>query len=438
MEELNMSKGTSNVTSEDVFSAWPYRWGLLFYRVAVVSFFMLGGLTCFKKKYEVDFDQRLGKYDSKIPQNAVWVHAASVGEVQLALPFIEMMLKSSKLPYVLSTITPTGRSAGEQAMPAGTLIYAPWDVQRYVTRALDALMPKIYVAIEAERWPNMLAELHARGVPTFLVNGRLSATSAKKLGRQRRFWRGVLSCFDRLLVRFESDAEQFLSLGVPEGKILVTGDCKIDALFSRKAKVDEQKWRRLRNGSAPLFLAASTHEGEEDTVLDAFAKVRLVYPNARLVISPRHTERVSSVVNSTLPFGKVVLLSQAGETSEWDITIVDKIIGTFLDLYSAMDAAFVGGSLVPDGGHNIMEPAMFSIQTTHGPSMHDFPDAARMDAQGAAYLVRNAEDLAEKWIIATAPEERERVHKACKSYFGSVGGAFLRSWEIIEKFLAAR
>jgi 3-deoxy-D-manno-octulosonic-acid transferase len=427
-------------TKADIFSEWPYRWGMAFYQVLVTAFFSMGGLSALRKKYEDGFDQRLGIFDSVFhqkPKNAFWVHAASVGEVQTALPLVEMARERLHVPCILSTVTPTGRSMAKQLMDLDTVIYAPWDVRRYVTRTLDALMPKACVVMEAERWPNMLACLRARGVPVFLVNGRLSEASAQKLNRQRRFWRGVLCCFDRLLVRFDSDAERFSSLGIPEQKILVTGDLKIDALFARKARVDCQKWKNLRNDGGPIFLAGSTHPGEEEVVLAAFAKVRRLHPKARLVLSPRHPQRTPSIVKTALPFGKIVLLSQltSGENQEWDIAVVDMITGTFLDLYAAVDGAFVGGSLVPSGGHNIMEPAVFGISTTHGPDMRDFPDTTRMDAMGASRLVQNADDLAEQWLFAVRPDERTRIKQNCEVYFKSVGGATLRCWKVIETFL---
>lgn len=424
----------SSATAEECFSAWSYRWGMSFYKAGIEAFFAFGGLSWLKKKYRVGIEQRMGEFGPEIPGNALWVHSVSVGEVQSALSLIEAAKERSGLPCILSTVTTTGRTMAENlaSHSADAMIYSPWDVPRFVKRALDTLTPRAYVAMETERWPAMLAELHARNIPTFLVNGRLSMESLRKLKGQRSFWRGVLSCFDRLMVRFEADKKNFLEIGVPEEKIAVTGDCKVDAMFERKTGVDAAKWRHLRNGDAPLFLAGSTHTGEDEVVLDAFRKVRKIHPQARLIIVPRHPERALAVVAASLPYGKVDLFTDL--TGDWDIAVVNRI-GVLFELYAAVDAAFVGGSLVPRGGQNLMEPALFGIQVTHGPDMRDFPDADRMDKMGAARTIEDAAELAKAWLISLGAAERDKTRRSCGEYFASVGGAAERSWKIIEKFL---
>jgi 3-deoxy-D-manno-octulosonic-acid transferase len=414
---------------------------MYFYRAGIAAFFAGGGLSWLKKKYQVGLADRMGLFGPEVPKNALWVHAVSVGEVQSALSLIKEA-KKRPLPCLLSTVTTTGRVMGEKlaSRQVDKMIYSPWDTPRFVKRALDTLAPRAYVAMETERWPAMLAELHARGIPAFLVNGRLSGESAQRLRRQRRFWRGVLCCFHRLMVRFESDKEEFLSLGVPEEKIVVTGDCKIDAMLARKAEMDDKNgkngpWSCLRRGDAPLFLAGSTHPGEDGTVLEAFAKVREARPEARLVIAPRHPQRALHVVAEALPYGKADLLTNL--TPDWDIAVVDKI-GILFELYAAADAAFVGGSLVSRGGQNPMEPSLFGIQVTHGPDMSNFPDAQRMDASGAAHTVCRADQLAEAWLRALERDEKKRTQQACQGYFASVGGAALRSWEVIESYLGLK
>jgi 3-deoxy-D-manno-octulosonic-acid transferase len=435
--KMESAPDTLRENTREAFEAWPYRLGMFVYRMGISAFFAGGGLSWLKKKYKAGLADRMGLFGTEVPKNALWVHSVSVGEVQSALSLIKEAKKNSNLPCLLSTVTTTGRTMGKKlaAMEADEMIYNPWDTPRFVKRALDTLTPRAYVAMETERWPAMLAELRGRGIPAFLVNGRLSGESAGKLRRQRTFWRGVLCCFDRLMVRFESDREEFLSLGVPEEKIVVTGDCKIDAMLARKADMDaggdgRLRRARLRNGNAPLFLAGSTHAGEDTVVLAAFAKVRETHPRARLIIAPRHPERALYVVAEALPYGKVDLFTNL--TSDWDIAVVDKI-GMLFELYAAAAAAFVGGSLVSKGGQNPMEPALFGIQVTHGPDMADFPDTGRMDALGAALTVRCADQLAKAWLCALEPNAKTK--QACGSYFASVGGAALRSWDVVREYL---
>ena len=425
----------SDFDTNEPFKAVPYRLGMSFYKAGIGAFFGAGGLTWLKKKYKVGIDERMGFFGPEVPKNSLWVHSVSVGEVQSALSLIEASKTHSNLPCVLSTVTATGRSMAEKltSRSVDAMIYSPWDVPRFVQRALDTLTPKAYVAMETERWPAMLTELHTRGIPTFLANGRLSDESADKLYKTRGFWRGVLCCFDRLMVRFDSDREKFLRLGVPEEKIVVTGDCKVDALLARKSGVDASKWQELRNGGAPLFLAGSTHAGEDEIVLQAFKTVRKRLPKARLVIVPRHPERALYVVAQALPYGKVDLFSDLSR--DWDVAVVDKI-GILFDLYAAADAAFVGGSLVPKGGQNLMEPALFGIQVTHGPCMNDFPDAERMDAMGASSVIHDAPQLADAWLNALDASRRAAARQACAAYFETVGGASKRTWEIIEGYIS--
>ena len=417
--------------------AWAWRAGMSAYRLGINAFFAAGGLQWLRRKYDVGLDERMGRFEG-VPQGGVWVHAVSVGEVQSASSLVRAMKQDSPLPCLLSTVTRTGREMAEQLIggAADRMVYSPWDVPRFVRSALDAARPKAYVAMETERWPEMLSELKARGIPAFLANGRLSERSFRKLRRQAPFWRGVLSCFERILVRFDEDREHFLApaLGVPAERIVVTGDCKVDALMNRKAKADASRWAHLRRGDAPLFVAGSTHEGEDDIVIAAFRRLRRSHPGARLVIVPRHPERALFAVAAALPYPELRadLLSRLPD--DWDVAVADRI-GLLFDLYAAADAAFVGGSLVQKGGQNPLEPALLEVPTMHGPDMADFPDTERMDRMGAAQRVRSANELASAWECALAPAERERVRRACREYFETLGGAAERTWSVIKTYV---
>ena len=416
---------------------WTWRAGMAAYRLGISAFFGSGGLRWLRKKYAVGLDERMGRLEG-VPEGGVWVHAVSVGEVQSASALIREMKgdgRGATLPCLLSTVTQTGREMAERLIgEAARMIYSPWDTPKYVRSALDAARPRAYVAMETERWPQMLSELKARGIPAFLANGRLSEKSFGKLRKQAPFWRGVLSCFERLLVRFDEDREHFLALGVPEERIVVTGDCKVDALKARKEEADPSRWGHLRRGDAPLFVAGSTHRGEDEIVIAAFRELRSRHPGARLVIVPRHPERALFVVAAALPYPELQadLLSRLPE--DWDVAVADRI-GPLFDLYSAADAAFVGGSLVQKGGQNPLEPALLGIPAAHGPDMADFPDTARMDRMGAAKRVGNCRELADAWERALAPSERERVRGACRDYFDTLGGAAGRTWEVIRSYL---
>jgi 3-deoxy-D-manno-octulosonic-acid transferase len=317
-------------------------------------------------------------------------------------------------------------------------VYYPWDVPRIVERALDTLRPKAYIVLETEIWPSMLSALVRRSIPAFLVNGRFSERTARNIRRFSSFWRSVYDSFDLLLVRSRTDRELLSGLGISGGKIRVTGDCKVDALLLRRERADlaalgpffrvGSEKPRLSE-SCPLFLAGSTHQGEEEMVFEAFRRVQRTFPSGRLVIAPRHPERGQAVLELAKQVAPSTLFSalqgegSSGKRREWTICVVDRI-GLLFELYGVADAAFIGGSLVDKGGQNILEPASFGIPFSHGPFMRDFVDAARdLGEAGASVTVRNADDIAAGWEAAMRGDVRERAKKGAAAYFRTVGGA---------------
>ena len=419
--------------------SWPA--GLCLYRSCVNTFFALGGLQLLRRKYRNTITERTGTL-SGLPEGAIWVHAVSVGEVQSASALIRRIKSRSPLPCVLSTVTPTGREMAHRLLDGlvDGIFYSPFDKKKYVERALDTLKPRAYAAMETELWPEMFCQLKARNIPAFLANGRLSDKSFSRMKHTKYFWQGVFGCIDRFMVRFSTDREKFLALGVPDEKIIVTGDCKVDALLDRRKNTGPDKWSWLKDGDAPLIVAGSTHEGEDEIVISAFRILRRTCPKARLVIVPRHPERALMTIASALPYSDVraELLSQVDrEGLKADIVVVDRI-GVLFELYAACDAVFIGGSLVNKGGQNPFEPALFGLPAVHGPSMTDFPDTGRMDAMGAALCVNSDSELAGAWADLLKPEARTRSLRECHEYFSTLGGAAERTWGEIERIMLDR
>ena len=370
-----------------------------------------------------------------------------MGEAQSAWPLLDALRpaggEKNLFPVLLSTTTTTGKEMAFRL--ADSLferhIYYPWDIPRIVNRALDAIRPRGYATMETEIWPNMLFSLARRGVPAFLVNGRFSERTARTMRKHPSFWRMVYDCFTLLLVRSETDKEMLLSLGVPAERVRVTGDCKVDALLLRRRNAclgplealfgvrpgdpphDDAKRRPERD---PLFLAGSTHEGEEAIVIDAFMHVRRVFPSARLVIAPRHPERadgVRALASEVAPSALLSDVERQTASSRPDIVVVDRI-GVLFDLYGVVDAAFIGGSLVDKGGQNILEPAAFGTPLSHGPYMRDFVEAAKdLGALGIATRVGDASEIAAHWEASMKPERRAAVRESAERYFRASGGA---------------
>ena len=418
-----------------------YPAGMRVYRSCVNAFFALGGLQLLRRKYQNTLPERTGII-SDVPEGAIWVHAVSVGEVQSASSLIRRIKSRSAYPCVLSTVTTTGRDMAEKLVSdlADKIFYSPFDSGKFVARTLNAIKPAAYVAMETELWPEMLSQLKARNIPTFLANGRISENSFKRMRHTKSFWRGVFECFDRMMVRFSNDREKFLTLGVPEDKLIVTGDCKVDALLDRRKNTSPEKWSWLKPGKAPLIVAGSTHQGEEDIVISAFKILRKTCPKARLAIVPRHPDRALMAIASALPYQGLhaELLSHVdSDNISADIVVVDRI-GVLFELYAACDAVFIGGSLVDKGGQNPFEPALFGLPAVHGPSMTDFPDTPRMDKMGAGVYVSNDAELARAWEELLKPAARKKALKDCHKYFAVLGGAAEKTWAEIDSCMLDR
>lgn len=393
------------------------------------------------RRYREGFDERRGFYSKEFQDmvqgdRPLWIHAVSVGEVQSSLPFISEIRKEDPLkPVILSTITPTGKKMFDRLLngKVDAHFYYPWDVSRIVNRALNTIQPEAYITLETEIWPTLLSELSKRGVPCFMVNGRFSDKSFEKMERFRFIWREVLCLYTLIMVREREDETKLLKLGVPRDKIVHTGDCKVDALLERRDHARLEEVRKLTGPGKPIFLGGSTHNGEDQVVLQAFDRVRRKIPSARLILVPRHPERAGAVRELAEKYGRSCLLS--GPLQDWSILIVDRI-GVLFELYGICDGAFIGGSLVPKGGQNLMEAAAFGVPVTHGPHMEDFAEASkRMGELGISSLVTKPDDLSEEWLRTSDPGVREKISSRCIDFFSELGGAASSSWKLIREHM---
>jgi 3-deoxy-D-manno-octulosonic-acid transferase len=302
-------------------------------------------------------------------------------------------------------------------------------------------MPAVYATVETEVWPNLLAEMKRMEIPTLLINARISDRTmarASRAGLAKGFLKEAYGLFDAILARSGEDRSRLMELGAAKSKITVTGDTKADALMQRKA-IAERGLPRLREKILPdggiCFVAGSTHEGEDETVLDAFSRLRGgndPINGAKLVVAPRHPERALAVLGKARKIGpaeKAELYSDLNEQNGASIIVVDAI-GVLFDLYGLATATFVGGSLVPKGGQNILEPAIWGTPVLHGPHMEDFAlPAGELDASGASFRVMTAEEMAGMWRRA-AKGLIARPDYTC-GYFASNLGAAARTAEAI-------
>ncbi len=342
-------------------------------------------------------------------KRSIWVHAVSVGEVRAVGKLLESLRRQYPgQPLVLSTITPTGQQlARETAGLADHVLYFPFDFPGSIRRTLAKIGPALVIIAETEIWPNFLRECRNRKIKVMMVNGRISDRSFPRYRWIRRWLKTVLNDYSVLGMQSEVDRERIESLGANHDKVQVFGNLKYDVLSSVQPL--ESGLTRLLQGSQPLWIAASTTaagtanpSNEEEQVLAAFSTLRQSHPDLRLLIAPRHPERFLTVEQLVLSrgFRCTRRTSQNGSHSGTslppftDVLLLDTI-GELASTFSYASVVFMGGTLVPRGGHNILEPAAASRAIVFGPHMENFREIASLflDAD-AAIQVRNADELA--------------------------------------------
>ena len=349
-------------------------------------------------RYRHRWRERFGHITPVESYDTLWFHAVSLGESIAATPLIRAILKQfPKYSLVVTTTTPTGsaylqKTFGDQIHH----FYMPYDLPHVLERFLIHIHPTKVIIMETELWPNLLHKLAYANTPTIIVNARLSERSFSQYSRFANFFRPLLS---ELIVSAQSDidAKRFRELGVSHKRTIVTGNMKFDNPVAdeliAKAKILSQHWQ-----GRPTLIAGSTHEGEETLILDAFEKIREKYPNALLVLVPRHPERFDKVADLCIKSGyPIARRSEKQLPADTTPIYLGDTTGELTLLYAACEVAFVGGSFVPVGGHNLIEPASLSLPILSGPQLHNFI-AVRdllLDAD-ALIIVDNAEQLANK------------------------------------------
>ena len=340
----------------------------------------------------------------------IWVHAVSVGESIAAAPMIRALLERyPQLPITVTCMTPTG-SERIQALFAGEPriqhCYLPYDLPWAAARFLNRVQPKLAVIMETELWPNHIHQCAKRGIPVALANARLSARSAKGYGRFARLTRPMLEEMSLIAVQTEAEAERFRQLGARPESVEVTGSIKFDLSIDPQLLVDARELReQWQAQTRPVWIAASTHEGEDEIVLAAHRRLLNQYPNALLMLVPRHPERFNTVFELCRREGFATVRRSSGEpVSASTQVMLGDTMGELLFLYALADTAFVGGSLVPNGGHNLLEPAALAKPVLSGPHLFNFLEISAMlrdagaleevdDAQGLALAVQRLFEL---------------------------------------------
>jgi 3-deoxy-D-manno-octulosonic-acid transferase len=385
------------------------------------------------RSYWHNFSQRFG-YGAPTAPSPIWVHAVSVGEVQASAALVNSLRERyPEISVVVTTFTPTGAGRARALFKDRAEVrYLPFDLPGAVQRFFARVSPRIAVIFETELWPNLYHECGRRRVPLVLASARLSPRSVGRYKRLGSLFTETLAQGVVVAAQGEADANRFRSLGSDPGNTHVTGNLKFD--FSVPGDIGErgQSLRAYYAPGRPVWVAGSTHGGgEEEALLEAHKIVRSRYPRALLVMAPRHPNRFGEVAAQLVSRGvRFVRRSQtpvAGALEEAEVLLLDTL-GELLDFYAAADVAFVGGSLVPIGGHNLLEPAALGLPILTGPNNSNSLEAARqLVAKGAAQIVQGPQDLGEKvTTLFGQPDTRTRMGAAGRDFVEANKGALTK------------
>jgi 3-deoxy-D-manno-octulosonic-acid transferase len=330
-------------------------------------------------------------------QQTLWIHAVSVGEVQAAVPLVRALRSGTRdLRILVTTTTPTGRARVQQALGDSVLHrYAPYDLPGVVRRFLERVRPRLVIIMETELWPNILHQCARRQIPVLLANARLSEQAAASYRRIATTAGRMLANVSCIAAQTRQDAVRLVSLGARPERVRVTGNTKFDVRLPASLSEEAQVLRRCFGVDRGVWIAASTHDGEDQQVLQAFEHVRAALPDSLLVLVPRHPERAPSVAALARKFGhSPVMRSQSPASCANASVFIGDSMGELPLFYAASDVAFVGGSLVREGGHNMLEPAALGLPVVFGPHVYDVAEISeRLIEAGAGKKVNNQTEL---------------------------------------------
>ena len=376
---------------------------------------------------------------SPVNKPSIWIHAVSVGEVLGSAPLIRKLLESyPRHQVVVTTMTPTGSERVSQLF--GDKVrhsYAPYDLPGSVLRFLNITRPEILILFETEIWPNTIHYCYRENIPVLLANGRMSARSAKGYAKISSLTKSVMMELTAIAAQSPADAQRFVELACPQENVHVTGSVKFDISISETQKNDAEILRAQWAGR-PSFIAASTHQREDEQVLQAFDLIKQAYPEALLILVPRHPERFDEVAQLITNGGLEFVRRSSGESvaSHCDILLGDTM-GELMLFYACVDVAFVAGSLVPRGGHNMLEPAAWAVPVLTGPHLFNFQAISELLInEGAMEIVQDSDDLAQQVIrLFSNPDEAKKMGQLAEQVVSQNRGALDKQFALIQELL---
>jgi 3-deoxy-D-manno-octulosonic-acid transferase len=410
---------------------------LLAYLLAPVFLVYLYWRGLSSSGYRQRIGERFGRCNIRMDAPSIWVHAVSMGEVQAAEALVRAIREAyPDMPLVMTTMTPTGSERVRSLFGESVVhCYLPYDLPGVVRKFLDAARPALAIIMETELWPNLYRECGRRGVPLVLANARISPRSIGRYRFLSSLISDTLSHDVVIAAQSESDAERFRQLGSPAERTHVTGNIKFDFQVAPGTVERGRAFRQEHAANRPVWIAASTHGDEEQTVAAVHRKVIAAYPDALLLIVPRHPERFASVASMLEDEGFPFVTRSSGQACAADTQVfVGDSMGELMMFYAAADIAFVGGSLQPVGGHNLLEPAAFGLPVLTGPYNFNTADVVELlQASDAAKVVADSEELTEQIIMLLRNSgERERRGAAGLAVVQNNRGTLRRLMDLID------
>ena len=391
-------------------------------------YFLLRSLV--QKRFRKSLPQRMGFFQSSSFKRPVWVHAASVGEVRCSIPLLRKIKKEfAHSKIILTTMTSTGNETAKTYLPeADQVLFIPIDHPLVIRRAIEKIQPSLLLIAETELWPNLLRACGKKGIPIVLFNGRISQKSFRRYLFFKFFFKECLKYISRFLMQTEEDRTRIIEIGGEPQKSKAVGNLKFDQTFpsfTSEAISEMAKSLGLR-GNENILIAGSTHSGEEEILLSLYKELKEIDPHLVLILAPRHLERMEEVEKilkkESLPWQRKssVLLRGGGPDQEQSRIILLDTMGELIGLYSLGTLVFVGGSLVPVGGHNPLEPLLFRKCVLFGPHMFNFLEISnRLIETGGAIQVSGKEDL-------FSQTKRLLLDKGIQKEIGEKGYRFLQ------------
>lgn len=366
----------------------------------------------------------------------IWIHAVSVGETIAITPLIKLIKqKHPRLQILLTTTTPTGAMQAKTMSDLVEHRYMPVDFSFAIRSFIKRFSPSQLLIVETELWPNTLIQAQKAGIPVTIINARLSDKSYKNYQRILPLFKQCISPISKILCQYESDALRFQRLGIPKEKLVITGSIKFDVQITPE---HEEKARLLQNSieeKRPIWIASSTHQGEDEIILSAHKKILNHLPDALLILVPRHPERFSQVEKLSSERFETVTRTSLEPIHKSTQVYLGNTMGEMMTLISVSDVCFMGGSLLGNkvGGHNLLEPAILAKPILTGSSYYNFRDITDLlvDAD-ACQIVTDAEDLANKlkYLLSHTDEANRRGHKASEAVRQSAG-ALLKTFNCL-------